>query len=103
MKAEQAWQAAVGQLQMDLPKAAFDTWVRGAELISYEDGCFFIGTQNGYALRLAAKPPIQHVTRLLTGIMNRTVEVRFTIWQKPNESVEHKNCRRSYSCTHSCG
>jgi len=31
MKAEQAWQAAQGQLQLEMPKAAFDTWVRGAD------------------------------------------------------------------------
>ena len=28
MKAEQAWQAVLGQLQMDMPKASFDTWVQ---------------------------------------------------------------------------
>jgi chromosomal replication initiator protein len=49
MKAEQAWQAAIGQLQMEMPKAAFDTWVRDAELVSYEDGSFIIGVQNAYA------------------------------------------------------
>ena len=81
MKAEQAWQAAVGQLQMDLPKAAFDTWVRDTEFISYEDGCFFIGTQNGYACDWLQNRLSSTVTRLLTGIMNRTVEVRFTVWQ----------------------
>jgi hypothetical protein len=26
MKAEQAWQATVGQLQLEMPKPAFDTW-----------------------------------------------------------------------------
>ena len=43
MKAAQAWQAALGQLQMEMPKAAYDTWVRDAELLSYEDGSFIIG------------------------------------------------------------
>ena len=85
MKAEQAWQAAVGQLQMDLPKAAFDTWVRDTEFISYEDGCFFIGTQNGYACDWLQNRLSSTVTRLLTGIMNRTVEVRFTVWQDPGD------------------
>jgi len=28
MDAEQAWQSALGQLQMEMPKASFDTWVR---------------------------------------------------------------------------
>jgi chromosomal replication initiator protein len=32
MKAEHAWQAALGQLQMDMPKAAYNTWVRDTEL-----------------------------------------------------------------------
>ena len=45
MRAEQAWQAALGQLQMDMQKAAFDTWVRDADLVSYEDGVFIVGVR----------------------------------------------------------
>ena len=91
MKADQAWQAALGQLQMEMPKAAFDTWVRDTEFISYEDGSFIIGVQNAYARDWLHSRLSSTVTRLLTGIMNRTVEVRFTVWQnqlKPIEQVE---------------
>ena len=49
MNAERHWQAALGQLQMEMPRAAFDTWVRDAEFITYEDGEFIIGVQNAYA------------------------------------------------------
>jgi len=38
MDAEQAWQSALGQLQMEMPKASFDTWVRDTHIVSYEDG-----------------------------------------------------------------
>jgi len=86
MKAAQAWQAAIGQLQMEMPKAAFDTWVRDAELISYEDGTFIIGVQNAYARDWLESRLSSSITRLLTGIMNRTVEVRFTVWQESIES-----------------
>ncbi len=96
MKAEQAWQAALGQLQMEMPKAAFDTWVRGAELIAYEDGSFLIGVQNAYARDWLQSRLASTLTRILTGIMNRTVEVRFSIWQKPNESSRAKNRRCRY-------
>lgn len=88
MKAEQAWQAALGQLQMEMPKAAFDTWVRDAEFISYEDGSFIIGVQNAYARDWLQSRLSSTVTRMLTGIMNRTVEVRFTVWQNVNEPAE---------------
>jgi hypothetical protein len=49
MKADQAWQAASGQLQMEMPKASYDTWVKEAEFLSYEDGQFIIGVPNTYA------------------------------------------------------
>ena len=89
MKAGQAWQAALGQLQVDMPKGTFDTWVRDAELVAYEDGSFVIGVNNAYARDWLESRLKSTVTRLLTGMMNRTVEVRFVVWQaaQPPESL----------------
>jgi len=81
MKAEHAWQAAQGQLQLEMPKAAFDTWVRGADFFSYEDGAFFISVKNTYARDWLESRLASTVVRILTGMMNRTVEVRFIVWQ----------------------
>lgn len=94
MKAEQAWHATLGQLQMEMQKAAFDTWVKDAEFISYEDGSFIIGVQNAYARDWLQSRLSSKVTRLLTGLMNRSVEVRFIVWQnsevksEPQESFD---------------
>jgi len=83
MKAEQAWQAALGQLQIEMPKTSFDTWIQNAELVSYEDGSFVIGVPNAYARDWLENRLTSTIKRLLTGIMNRTVEVRFIVWQNP--------------------
>ncbi len=92
MKPEQAWQAVLGQLQMDIPKAAFDTWVRNAEFLSYEDGSFIIGVQNAFACDWLQSRLASTVMRLLTGMMNRTVEVRFVVWQsRPEGSDSEEN------------
>jgi chromosomal replication initiator protein len=88
MNAQQAWQAARGQLQMEMPKAAFDTWVRNAEFVSYEDGSFMIGVPNAYARDWLQSRLTSTVTRLLTGMMNRTIEVRFAVWQNGNKPAE---------------
>jgi chromosomal replication initiator protein len=85
MKAEQAWQAVLGQLQMDMPKASFDTWVRNAEIVSYEDNVFIIGVPNAYARDWLESRLTSKVKRLLCGIMNRTVSLRFIVWQEANE------------------
>jgi chromosomal replication initiator protein len=88
MDAEQAWQSALGQLQMEMPKASFDTWVRDTHIISYDDGSFTIGVRNAYARDWLECRLSSTVTRLLMGIMNRRVDVAFIVSATAsNESV----------------
>ena len=79
MNPDQAWKACLGQLQMEMPKAAFDTWVRDSEFLSYEDGVFQISAANEYACSWLQNRLASTATRLLTGIMNRQVAVEFTV------------------------
>ena len=79
MDAEQAWQSALGQLQMEMPKASFDTWVRDTHLASYDDGLFTIGVRNAYARESLESRLSSTAMRLLMGIMNRSVEVQFIV------------------------
>ncbi|HEY46525.1 MAG: chromosomal replication initiator DnaA [Anaerolineae bacterium SM23_ 63] len=84
MNSEQLWQAALGQLQMEMPRAAFDTWVRDTELLTYEDGAFVIGVRNAYARDWLEDRLLSTVKQVLTGILGRTVEVRFVVWHEDN-------------------
>ncbi len=79
MNAEQAWQSALGQLQMEMPKASYDTWVRDTQIFSYVDGLFTICVRNAYARDWLESRLSSTVTRLLMGIMNRSVEVTFVV------------------------
>jgi chromosomal replication initiator protein len=90
MKADQAWQAVLGQLQMDMPRASYDTWVRNAEMVSYEDNVFIIGVSNAYARDWLESRLSSKIKRLLCGIMNRTVSPQFIVWQSSTdqETVE---------------
>ena len=81
MNAERLWQAALGQLQMEMPRATFDTWVRDAELLAYEDGAFIVGVQNAYARDWLEDRMLATIKRVLIGLAGRTVEVRFVVWQ----------------------
>jgi chromosomal replication initiator protein len=85
MNPQQAWQATLGQLQMEMSKAAFDTWVRSAELVSYDNEKFKIGVQNAYARDWLDSRLSSTVTRLLSGMMNRQQSVEFVVWQRDFE------------------
>jgi len=82
MNADQAWQAVLGQLQVEMPKSTYDTWVKDAEFVAYEDGSFVIGVSNAYARDWLESRLKSTTTRMLTGMMNRSVELRFVVWQK---------------------
>ena len=108
MNARQAWQAVLGQLQIEMAKATFDTWVRDLEFIAFEDGTIIIGVQNAFARDWLDSRLTSTVTRLLTGFLNRTVEVRFVVWQEitppettsaPTEQKEEPETESSYSTT----
>ncbi len=82
MNAEHAWQATLGQLQMEMSKASFDTWVSSAEFLGYdmETGKFEIGVKNAYARdwledRLSAK-----MSRSLTGMIGNPVTIAVKVW-----------------------
>ena len=79
MNAEQAWQSVLGQLQMEMPRASFDTWVRDTKPVSYQDGTLTVGVGNAYARDWLENRLASTVNRLLVGILNSTVDVNFIV------------------------
>jgi chromosomal replication initiator protein len=42
------WHQALGELQLQMTKAAFDTWVKQTRALGYRNTTLIIGVQNGY-------------------------------------------------------
>jgi predicted transcriptional regulator len=77
MTAAKAWSTVLGQLKVDMRKAAYDKWVRDAVLISYRDGTFVIGVYGAYAREWLSSRLTSTSKRLLIGICSRCVEIKF--------------------------
>ncbi len=77
------WQAALGELELQMTKATFDTWVKQTRALAYEDGAFFIGVQNGYAKDWLENRLLGVIKRTLSGILKRSVEVKFVVQTQP--------------------
>mgnify|MGYP000386237191 FL=1 len=88
MSANQAWQAVLGQLQMEMAKATFDTWAKDTNFISFEEGIFIVGVQNAYARDWLESRLTSTVVRILTGIMNRSIEIQFIVQQENTQNIE---------------
>ena len=78
--ARRAWEAALGQLQADLPRAVYDTWVRDIELERFDEpDTLIVGVANSYARDWLEDRLSSTARRVLTGIVGRPVDLVFTV------------------------
>lgn len=80
MSVEQTWNSVLGQLQMEMPKASFETWVRDAKAASLEDNVMTVQVRNAYARDWLTNRLTSTVNRLLAGILSvEGVSVKFVV------------------------
>jgi chromosomal replication initiator protein len=88
MDAAQAWQSALAQLEMEMPKASFDTWVRDARLLRTDKGMITIGVRNAYARDWLDRRLSETVQTLLSKLLEEEVVVRFVVASEAEEAEE---------------
>lgn len=81
MNAEQTWQSVLSQLQMEMPRASFDTWVRDTHPIEQANGVLTVAVRNAYARDWLESRLADTVNRLLIEILDSSVNVRFVVAQ----------------------
>lgn len=86
MKPEHIWSAALGELQLQMTQATFDTWLRGSRLIKYEGGTFVIAVKNGYAKDWLEHRLLCTIKRTLARLTGRTVDAKFVVWHEKAQS-----------------
>ena len=86
MKAHRIWQAALGQLQLQLAKPTFDTWVRNTRGISHEDGVLVVGVHSAYAKDWLENRLYATIQRTVTQVASRNTAVRFIVQRSAGEA-----------------
>jgi chromosomal replication initiator protein len=95
MNIDQAWESVLSQLQSDMPKASFETWLGEARPMTYENGALTIGVPNAYARDWLESRLASTISRLLVGIMSSNVAVNFVVAQAEElDSSQHASDER---------
>ena len=81
MKAEQIWQAALGELQMQMTKATFETWLKRTAVLSYADQEFVIACPNQSTQEWLENRLKTTIQRILSGITGQVMRARFEVWR----------------------
>lgn len=79
MTPQDAWNATYNQLELQLDRASFDTWLRSANFLRVDNGVFVIGVHNSYAQDMLQHRLYRNVRRVLSDILGEMTELRFEV------------------------
>jgi chromosomal replication initiator protein len=79
MDAKQVWRAALGELQVSLSPANFETWLRDTQLVDVDDQRFRIAVPNGFAKDWLETRYRSLISQTLARIVGYSVQVEFTV------------------------
>ena len=85
----QLWAAVLGQLQMQVTKPNFDTWLKHTSGLAYGDGEFVVGTPNAFVAEMLEQRMYSLIAQTVEGVVEAEVEVRFAVesaWTPSRES-----------------
>ncbi|KAA3658345.1 MAG: chromosomal replication initiator protein DnaA [Chloroflexi bacterium] len=74
-----AWKATLGELELQMTKATFNTWLKDAHLLSCEENTYVVGVRNDYAKDWLQNRLRDTILRTLSAIQGQHVDVRFMV------------------------
>lgn len=88
MDAKQVWRAALGELQVSLSPANFETWLRDTQLVDVEEQRFRISVPNGFAKDWLESRYRSLISQTLARIVGYSVQVEFVIGATPDDTAQ---------------
>ena len=85
--AQKVWQATLGELQLQMTKATFDTWLRGSRVVECADDGLVVHVRHTYAVDWLQNRLLDLIERTLQRHTGRQVSVTFTA--RASEREEH--------------
>jgi chromosomal replication initiator protein len=79
MDAKQVWRAALGELQVSLSPANYETWLRDTHLVDVDDQRFRIAVPNGFAKDWLDTRYRSLISQTLARVVGYSVQVEFVV------------------------
>jgi hypothetical protein len=86
------WEATLGELELQMTKATFNSWLKDAHLLGRDEDGYVIGVHNQYAQDWLTNRLHDTVARTLGAIMQEQVDLRFAVWNPDTDSVRPTGC-----------
>lgn len=76
---EHLWDAALGELQLQVARPAFETWLKDTQGLAYADGEFVVGAANAFISEMLEQRMYPLIARALEHVCGEAVSVQFRV------------------------
>ena len=80
--AKEIWEKALGELQLQVSKANYTTWLKNSYGVSHQDNTFLVGVPNTFIAEWLTKRLHSLVRKILAQILGSDVDVQFIIYNQ---------------------
>jgi chromosomal replication initiator protein len=88
MDAKQVWRAALGELQVSLSQANFETWLKDTALVDVNESTFTIAVPNGFAKDWLETRYRSLISQTLARVVGYSVQLDFEVRELPDQVEE---------------
>ena len=75
----QIWDAALGELQLQVARPAFETWLKDTDGVAHGDGEFVVGTSNAFVSEMLEHRMYPLIERAIEHVIGEPTSVRFQV------------------------
>ena len=98
--AKEIWEAVLGELQLQLTRTNYDTWLRDTVGLSYHGNQFVVGVSSPFAIEWLEKRLGSLIRKTIIGVIGGEVNVRFQIQEQSTPARSKGNAKSSGSTNH---
>ena len=73
------WDAVLGQLQLQVTRPSYQTWLKDTVGVAYSQGNFLVGTPNAFVAEMLEQRMYSLISQAMGKVTNGQVEVRFQV------------------------
>ena len=81
LSARESWRAVLGELELQLPKPTFDTWLKHTEGVGCDDSCFLVGAPTAFAVTWLERRMYADIQKTVEKVTGLALEIRFQVNQ----------------------
>jgi chromosomal replication initiator protein len=78
-QAKHVWEAVLGELQLQVTRPSYETWLKGTVGVALEDGEFVVGAPNAFVAEMLEQRMYSLISQAMERVTKRRVDVRFQV------------------------